>query len=114
MDSGRGPREAHETVDLVQGFLRGQNLEQLGRDDEAVELYERAVAAGFDSPGPYDRLIEIYSHRAQHLEVVRVAESARKAVHTHAGKYQWYESMAAAARTAAAKVPAAAPKRPSE
>jgi hypothetical protein len=112
MESKPGPREAPQAVDFVHGFLRGQNLEQLGRVDEAVELYEEAVAAAFDSPGPYDRLIEIYSSRALHLEVVRVAEAARTAVHTHPGKYQWYESMAAAAKTAAAKVPIAAPKDP--
>ncbi|MEA2452480.1 MAG: hypothetical protein QOG04_1190 [Actinomycetota bacterium] len=111
MESKPGAGEQPPTVELVNGFLRGQNLEQLGRIDEAIVLYEQAVAAGFDSPGPYDRLIEIYSHRAEHLEVVRVAERARSMVHTHPGKYQWYDSMAAAARAAITKVPTAAPKR---
>lgn len=114
MDSERGPGEAPAAVDLVHDFLRGQNLEQIGRVDEAIELYEHALRAAFDSPGPYDRLIEIYSHRADHLDVVRVADAARAAVHTHTGKYRWYESMATAARAAAAKVPAAAPKQSSE
>lgn len=112
MDSERGSREPAQSVDLVHGFLRGQNLEQLGRVDEAIELYEEAVAAHFDSPGPYDRLIEIFSNRSQHLEVIRVAEAARTSVHTHRGKYQWYESMIASARAAASKVPQATPKRP--
>jgi len=111
MDSGPPPREEPFAVDLVKEFLRGQNLEQLGRVEEAIELYEHAVAADFDSPGPYDRLIEIYSQRALHLEVVRVAGAAQASVHTHPGKYQWYESMADAARRAATKVPPAAPKR---
>jgi tetratricopeptide (TPR) repeat protein len=112
MDSGPSSREDPFAVDLVKGFLRGQNLEQLGRVDEAIEHYEYAVAADFDSPGPYDRLIEIYSQRALHLEVVRVAGAALGAVHTHPDKYQWYESMADAATRAATKVPAAAPKKP--
>ena len=97
-------------VDAVHWFLRGQNLEQLGRTDEAVALYEQAVDAGFDSPGPYDRLIQIYSHQAQHGQVARVADAALAAVHTHADKRQWYERMRAAAQRAAANVPAAAAK----
>ena len=101
-------------VGLVNEYLKGQNLEQLGRVDEAVALYEHSVEAGFDSPGPYDRLIEIYSSRSMHLEVVRVAAAAQKAVHTHGDKLRWYESMAEAAKKAATKVPTAAPKRPAE
>ena len=97
-------------VDAVHWFLRGQNLEQLGRTDEAVALYEQAVAAGFDSPGPYDRLIQVYSHQAQHGEVVRVADAALSAVHTHTDKREWYERMRAAAQRAAANVPPAATK----
>jgi hypothetical protein len=112
MDSGNDPVEAPLAVDLVHMYLKGQNLEQLGRVDEAVQLYENAVRASFDSPGPYDRLIEIYSARAQHPDVVRVAQAARTSVHTHTGKHRWYESMAEAAHRAAAKIPSAAPKRP--
>lgn len=97
-------------VEAVAWFLRGQNLEQLGRMEEAVELYERAVDAAFDSPGPYDRLIQIYSHHARHREVIRVAEAALDAVHTHADKRNWYDRMRAAAQAAATKVPSAAPK----
>ena len=114
MDSGHPSRETPFAVDLVKEFLRGQNLEQLGRVDEAIELYEHAVGADFDSPGPYDRLIEIYSQRALHLEVVRIAGAALAAVHTHPDKYRWYESMADAAKRAATKVPAAAPKKPAD
>lgn len=111
MDSGPPARETPFAVDLVKEYLRGQNLEQLGRVDEAIELYEHAVAARFDSPGPYDRLIELYSQRALHMEVVRIAGAAVDAVHTHPDKYRWYESMAEAAKRAAAKVPSAAPKK---
>ena len=99
-------------VELVNLFLRGQNLEQVARVDEAIELYEAILAAGFDSIGPYDRLIEIYSHRAAHREVVRVADAALAAVHTYPEKRRWYEQMREAALKAASGVPKATPKRP--
>jgi hypothetical protein len=97
-------------VDLVKGFLRGQNYEQVGRVDEAVELYEAAVAARFDAIGPYDRLIAIYAGRAQHGDVARVAAAALAAVHTHADKAAWYERMKSEAEEAAARLPRATPK----
>lgn len=103
-----------EAVDLVKAYLRGQNFEQVGRVDEAVELYEKAVRSGFDSTGPYDRLITIYSHQALHAEVVRVATAALQHVQTHSDKKNWYERMRAEAVKAAGKVPKAAPKRSSE
>jgi tetratricopeptide (TPR) repeat protein len=99
-----------DDVELVKRFLRGQNLEQVGRLEEAVELYESAVEAGFDSTGPYDRLIAIYSHRAQHAEVVRVAERALESVRTHDAKRAWYGEVRDHARRAAAAVPQAAPR----
>jgi hypothetical protein len=98
-------------VDLVVTFLRGQNLEQLGKVDEAVALYEGAVTAAFDSPGPYDRLIHIYAQRAQHADVVRVTTAALESVHSHDDKLRWYEEMRMQAERAASDVPTAAPKR---
>lgn len=98
-------------IDSVKGFLRGQNLEQLGRLNEAIDLYEKAVAAGFDSSGPYDRLIRLYADRAQHADVVRVAEAAIGNVHTYADKLGWYELMRAEAIKAQTKVPKAVPKK---
>jgi tetratricopeptide (TPR) repeat protein len=100
-----------DPVDLVKHFLRGQNLEQLGRTEEAMDLYESAVAASFDSTGPYDRLIALYSDRAQHGDVVRVAEAALLNVQTHEGKREWYARMKSEAEKAAATVPRAAKKR---
>ena len=100
-----------DAVDLVKHFLRAQNLEQLGRIDEAMALYEQAVGASFDSTGPYDRLIALYSDRAQHGDVVRVADAALANVHTHEGKRDWYGRMRSEAEKAAAKVPQAAKKR---
>ncbi len=77
--------------DVVSLYLRAQNLEQVHRTDEAVELYEEAVKVGFDAAGPYDRLIAIYSSRSQHDEVVRVATVALKHVRTFPDKRAWYE-----------------------
>lgn len=102
---------AMDAVELVKEFLRAQNLEQVGRDDEAIELYERAVGEGFDSTGPYDRLIALYSNQALHSEVIRVTELALRHVQTHEAKREWYERMRGEAEKAAAKVPRAAKKR---
>lgn len=98
-------------VELVRQFLRGQNLEQVGRVEDAVALYETAVANDFDSSGPYDRLITIYSHQALHKDVIRVAEAALVHVHTYEDKRAWYERMLEEATRAQQKLPLAAPKR---
>jgi hypothetical protein len=101
-----------DNVEAVKSFLRGQNLEQIGRVEEAIELYEGAVAAGFDSSGPYDRLIAIYAGRARHHEVIRIAGLALTQVHTHADKRNWYERTRTEAKKAAARLPQAAPRGP--
>ena len=99
------------TVEIVKAFLRAQNLEQLGRVDEAISLYEGAIEARFDATGPYDRLIALYSNRALHSEVMRVADAALEFVHTAEDKREWYRSMRTAAHKASTRVPLAAPKR---
>jgi tetratricopeptide (TPR) repeat protein len=96
--------------ELVRDFLRGQNLEQLGRTDEAIDLYERAVAESFDAAGPYDRLIWIYQGRNAHREVIRVAEASLRNVHTYPAKQQWYEGQIAAARAAQGSSPQPRPR----
>ncbi len=101
-------------VDLVKDFLRGQNLEQLGRVDDAMVLYETAVEQGFDSSGPYDRLITLYADRARHTDVVRVAEAALLNVHTYPDKKAWYEVMRAEALKAQTRVPKAVRKGETE
>ncbi|MGH2694668.1 MAG: hypothetical protein ACRDJJ_07585 [Actinomycetota bacterium] len=100
-----------DNAELVRRFLRAQNLEQVGRVEEAVDLYESAVAEGFDASGPYDRLIAIYASRALHGEVVRVATFALEAVRSHEGKRDWYRRMRADAEKAAAAVPRPAPRK---
>lgn len=79
--------------DLVALYLRAQNLEQVRRTDEAIDLYEEAVSARFDAAGPYDRLIAIYQAREQHEDVIRVAEAALESVRTFDDKRDWYQSM---------------------
>lgn len=91
--------------DLVRDFLRAQNLEQIRRTDEAVELYERAVRAGFDSAGPYDRLIHIYRARESHQDVARVCGAALEHVRTYEDKRSWYETIRAGAEEAARERP---------
>ena len=100
-----------DNIEHVKAFLRGQNLEQLGRVDDAIELYEAVVAEGFDAVGPYDRLIALYSSRAEHSEVIRVAQLAVEQVHTYTEKKSWYLTMRDQAEKARSDVPPAAPRK---
>jgi tetratricopeptide (TPR) repeat protein len=106
--------QPENSADVVKSFLRGQNYEQVGKVAEAIELYEQAVRARFDSSGPYDRLIHLYADTARHSDVVRVAEAAISYVHTYSDKKAWYEQMRAQAIKAQASVPQAAPKNRGE
>jgi hypothetical protein len=99
------------SVDLVRYFLKGQNLEQLGRVDEALDLYEHCLAGGFDSSGPYDRLIALYANLARHADVVRVAEAALANVQTHEEKRSWFDRMRTEAASASQNLPRAVPKK---
>lgn len=85
---------------LVSDFLRGQNLEQIGRTDEATLIYEEIVEAGFDAAGPYDRLIWIYQTRAAHADVIRISQLSLKSVRTYPEKQQWYQRQIDEARKA--------------
>jgi hypothetical protein len=100
-----------DSVEVVRHFLKAQNLEQVGRVDEAIALYEVALDERFDSTGPYDRLIALYAQRALHRDVMRVAEAALVNVRTHADKKEWYERMRSEAEKAASDLPTAAPRR---
>ena len=82
----------------------------MGRVEEATALYEIAVARSFDSAGPYDRLIAIYSERARHRDVERVAAAALQHVRTHQAKRDFYERALLEARKAVTRLPQAAPK----
>lgn len=94
------PGDSRDPADLVRDFLQGQNLEQVGRVDEAIGLYERAVAAAFDAAGPYDRLIWIYTERRRHADVIRIAEVSLRAVRTFPQKRDWYRRQIDTARSA--------------
>ena len=84
---------ARTPQDVVSLYLRGQNLEQMHRFDDAAALYEQAVQAGFDAAGPYDRLIAIYQGSDRHADVIRVADAALAHVRTFSDKRRWYESI---------------------
>lgn len=86
--------------ELVQDFLRGQNLEQVGRVDEAVAIYEGVVENHFDAAGPYDRLIWIYQSRGLHHDVIRIAEASIERVRTYTEKVEWYRQQISLAREA--------------
>jgi hypothetical protein len=98
-------QDSPSPADLVALYLRAQNLEQVLRTDEAIQLYEQAVSARFDAAGPYDRLIAIYRARDAHAEVVRVATAALETVRTHDAKRDWYAQMRDEAEEAAKAQP---------
>lgn len=99
-----------EEVTMVRHYLKGQNMEQLGRTDEAIDLYEQAVRGGFDSTGPYDRLITLYADQARHADVVRVAQAALAQVRTYDDKRDWYRRMLDEAAKRASSGPKPAPR----
>jgi tetratricopeptide (TPR) repeat protein len=80
-------------VGMVRHYLKGQNLEQLGRTEEALAQYELAVEGRFDSTGPYERLIFLYADMARHRDVIRIAEAALVNVRTYEEKRAWYTTM---------------------
>ncbi len=87
---------------LVREFLRGQNLEQIGKLEEAIVLYEHAVACGFDASGPYDRLLTVYERRRMHRDVIRVAQACLESVRTYPARKLFYEELLAKAEKALA------------
>lgn len=88
-------------------FLRGQNLEQVGKLEEAISLYEQAVKARFDAAGPYDRLIFIYQRSRMHADVIRVAEESIRSVRTYPQKLDWYRAQIIEAKKALDSPPTA-------
>lgn len=96
---------ARSPDELVQHFLRGQNLEQVGRVDEAVAIYEEVVQDRFDAAGPYDRLIWIYQSRGLHRDVIRIAEASIESVRTYPEKLDWYRQQVTLAREALTSTP---------
>jgi tetratricopeptide (TPR) repeat protein len=101
-----------DNVELVKLFLKAQNLEHVGKIEEAVELYESVVEAHFDSTGPYDRLIAIYDHQSRHREVARIAEAALAHVVTYEDKRAFYERTRHEALKAVGRLPQAEPRKP--
>jgi hypothetical protein len=56
--------------------LEGMALERDGRLEEAIALYERNVAEGFEGDWPYGRLVAIFERRGQLELAVQVLERA--------------------------------------
>lgn len=56
--------------------LRGQDLDKVGKTQEAIKLYELNVANGADTPFPYDRLAIIYRKQKRLDEEVRILQRA--------------------------------------
>lgn len=56
--------------------LEGMQLEQSGRVDLAIELYEQNLEEGFEGDWPYVRLVAYYERLGRPKEAARVLERA--------------------------------------
>jgi len=56
--------------------LLGQKLEKLGREDEAIQLYEQNLFENNEGSHPYDRLAIIYRRRKLYEDEIRVLAHA--------------------------------------
>lgn len=56
----------------------GRALEQAGRIDEAMALYEFGVANETSTPGTYERLLVLYRKAKRHDDERRICELAAK------------------------------------
>lgn len=63
------------------------------------------MAAGFDSAGPYDRLIWIYQTRGSNAEVIRIAKASLEVVRTYPEKREWYRRQIQLAEEAMSSTP---------
>ena len=71
-------RKRHKSeYDCAARDALGQVLERLGRNDEAVEQYKKAIQQCPKSPYPYNGLAYLYANRGEHLdEALRLANKA--------------------------------------
>ena len=71
-------REAEEQISrvMLDRNLRAQQLENAGRLDEAIQLYETNVTDGFQGVHPYERLRAIYTERQDYENAIRICEMA--------------------------------------
>lgn len=56
--------------------LKGEELEQQGKIDEATVLYEQNIQERFGGNHPYDRLVFIYQRQDRQDDVIRVLRQA--------------------------------------
>jgi hypothetical protein len=73
----------------------GVELEAEGKIDEAIELYERHVAAGHTTAHPYDRLRTIYERRNGIASAIRVCQADVRAFSENPGKAQRFDDTTA-------------------
>jgi hypothetical protein len=56
--------------------LDGMGLEQEGRTEEALALYEQNIAEGFEGDWPYGRLVSVYERHGRYEDAERVLRRA--------------------------------------
>ena len=56
--------------------LDAMELEEAGRSDEAIALYEQNVAEGFVGDWPYSRLVAVYERARRYDDALRVLARA--------------------------------------
>jgi len=71
-------REAEEQISrvMLERNHRAQQMENTGRIEEAIQLYEANITDGFEGVFPYDRLRAIYTQRQDYENAIRVCETA--------------------------------------
>lgn len=66
----------HELLSvMVDRNLMGKELEEKGKIDQAVALYEANVADGFNGTHPYTRLRVIYTKQKNYFDAARVCQA---------------------------------------
>lgn len=79
------PPDANERdfAEALKRNLLGRDLERQGRENEAIELYEDNVRAGFIGSHPYERLRVIYTRNKDFASALRVCEAYIGAAGSH-------------------------------
>ena len=62
--------------ELMRNLQMGRGLEMAGREDEAIQYYETAVADQMSTRFPYEHLRVIYLKRKQYDDTLRICQTA--------------------------------------
>jgi hypothetical protein len=68
--------ERHQLEEQTRRNLDAMELEEAGRIDLVIELYEQNVAEGFSGDWPYSRLVSIYERQGAYGAAERVLRRA--------------------------------------